>query len=289
MPSEHTHETPSSTEGPRLLQERSIGGILVHFVAMPTGVVGAGIVYLLATNEFTKRNARNALDWHLTVLGVAITTFGSLFVFAELTGQGATDVVVVPSLVASGAGAVISALFMLWTVVVFWTIIVGFVAMGKATFGTAWRYPLSPAVVDRIGSHVDLPGGWPLVILGYVMLLPVVMSGVFLGSMDGAAFFLSAFGLIGMIMVHTPLTAVAMYLHGERGRPRDADWRPHVVAYLGVPVAIAVIGYVLSGTVTDSINPAGDAMYVFLATFWISSIVYVSRWWTTEASQRGFR
>ncbi len=50
------------TPGPKLLEERSLGGILIHFLAIPTGVVGAGLLYLLAADEFTKRNARNALD-----------------------------------------------------------------------------------------------------------------------------------------------------------------------------------------------------------------------------------
>jgi len=80
------------TPGPKLLEERSLGGILIHFLAIPTGVVGAGILYLLATDEFTKRNARNALDWHLTVLLITAITFGSVLTYAELTGQGVTDV-----------------------------------------------------------------------------------------------------------------------------------------------------------------------------------------------------
>jgi len=82
--------------------------------------------------------------------------------------------------------------------------------------------------------------------------------------------------------VLNPVDMAAMYLHGERRRPRDADWQPHVVVYLGVPIAVSVVGYVLSGALADSINPAGDAMYVFLAAFWVSATVYLSRWWTTS-------
>jgi len=282
MPPDNTHETVSATEGPNLLDERSISGILVHFVAIPTGVVGAGLMYLLATNDFTKQNARNALDWHLTVLTFVVVTFGSLFTYAELTGQGTTDVVTLPSPVASGAALVISVLLTLWTGVVFWTIVVGFIAMAKATFGTAWRYPLSPALVDRYSSSISLSGEWPLVIIGYVVSAPTVIGAVFLGPWDGAGFVITWLGLFGLIMFLTPLTVAAMYLHGERRRPRDADWQPHVVVYLGVPIAVSVVGYVLSGALADSINPAGDAMYVFLAAFWVSATVYLSRWWTTS-------
>lgn len=282
MPSYNTHETVPTTEGPNLLDERSMGGILVHFVAIPTGIVGAGLMYLLATNDFTKQNARNALDWHLTVLAFVVVTFGSLFTYAELTGQGTTDVVTLPSPVASGADLVISVLLTLWTGVVFWTIVVGFIAMAKATFGTAWRYPLSPALVDRYGSSISLSGEWPLVIIGYVVSAPTVIGAVFLGPWDGTGFVITWLGLFGLIMFLTPLTMAAIYFHGERCRPRDADWQPHVVVYLGVPIAVSVVGYVLSGALADSINPAGDAMYVFLAAFWVSATVYLSRWWTTS-------
>lgn len=282
MPSKYTEETNATTPGPNLLEERSVGGILVHFVAIPTGVAGAGLVYLLATNGFTRRNARNALDWHLTVLALTVVTFGSLFTYAELTGQGAIDAVVLPSSATAVASIVVSALFTLWSAVILWSFLVGFIAMGKATFGTAWRYPLSPALVERFGSRVEFPGGWLLPILAYVVLTPLLIWGVFFGPTNGAAFFASAFGLLGLITVLTPLAGIAMYLHGERERPPDADWQPHVVAYVGVPLVIAVVGYVLSRTLTESVYPPGDAMYVFIAALWASSIVYLFRWQTTS-------
>ncbi|AUX09305.1 hypothetical protein AArcSl_1676 [Halalkaliarchaeum desulfuricum] len=284
MPSDCTHEPTPATQGPKLLEERTIGGILVHFVAIPTGVAGAGIVYLLATNEFTKRNARNALDWHLTVLALTVVTFGSLFTYAEFTGQGVTDVATLPSPVSTIASVVIPTLLTLWFLVTFWTFFVGLIAMGKATFGTAWRYPLSPALVDRYGSELDFPSKWPFVIFVYVVLLPLVIWGVFFGSTDGAAFFLSAFGLLGLIMLLTPLTAVAMYLHGERDQSRNTDWKPHVAAFVGTPILIAAAGYVISRVFTESMYPPGDAMYVFLAAFWVSSIVYLVRWWMTASN-----
>ena len=108
MSPDPTHETASTTEGPSLLEERSIGGILVHFLAIPTGVVGAGLVYLVSTNDFTRRNARNALDWHLTVLAFTVLTFGSLFTYAEVSGQGVTDVAVLPSAITTAAGLVVA-------------------------------------------------------------------------------------------------------------------------------------------------------------------------------------
>ncbi|AFK20808.1 DUF4870 domain-containing protein (plasmid) [Haloferax mediterranei ATCC 33500] len=275
-----TSASTSIAPGPELLNERSIGGILVHLLSIPTGVVGAGIVYLVATNEFTKRNARNALDWHLAVLALTVLTFGSAFTYAELTGQGITNGVPLSAPIAAGGSFVISALFLVWMIITTCTFLVGFIATGKAIFGDAWRYPLTPALVERFSSQVELPGGWPIVIVGYVVFAPLVIGGVFLGPHEGAAFFATVFGLFGLILVLTPLTGVAMYLHAKRASQTDTAWEPHTAAYIGAPVLVAVLAYALSGAFTDSINPGGDAMYVFLAAFWVTSITYVIRWKT---------
>lgn len=271
------------TPGPKLLDERSLSGILIHFLAIPTGVVGAGLLYLLATDEFTKRNARNALDWHLTVLLITAITFGSVFTYAELTGQGVTDVSILPSSMSTVAGMVISALLMLWVAVTAWTFAVGLIAMVKAIFGTAWRYPFSLALVERSGSHVNLSDRWPLVILGYIVLSPLLIWAVLFASASDAIVILSAFGLLGLILGLTPLTGIAMYRHGKENWLQDTDQQSHVFAHIGLPVLVAAIGYAVSWSVTQSVSPQGDAMYVFLAAFWISSIVYLIRWWTTSS------
>ena len=288
MDRQNSQPTPTPTDedatrGPQLLEERSVAGILVHFTAIPTGVVGAGLVYLLANNEFTRRNARNALDWHLTVLGLTAVTFGSLFIYSEGTGQGLGDIAVFPSSVSTAAGVIVPALLTLWVGAVFFTFLIGFITMGKATFGSAWRYPLSPPLVDRYGSAVSFDNNWPLVIVAYVVSFPVVMWGVFFGSDETAVFFLTGFGLIGLLFVLTPLTMGAMYLHGDRDRSPDADWQPPVVAYLGLPIGTGLLGYGGSRLLTDSAYPSGDAMYVFLAAFWVSAAVYLIRWWTASA------
>lgn len=272
----------STAPGPELLNERSIGGILVHLLSIPTGVVGAGIVYLVATNKFTKRNARNALDWHLAVLALTALTFGSVFTYAELTGQGITNGIMLSEPIAAGGSFVISALFLVWMIITICTFVVGLIATGKAIFGDAWRYPLAPALVERFSSRVELPGGWPIVIVGYVVFTPLVIGGVFSGPHEGAALFGTVLGLFGLILVLTPLTGVAMYLHATRANLTDTAWRPYIAAYIGVPVLVAVLAYALSGAFTDSINPGGDAMYVFLAAFWVASIAYVFQWRTAS-------
>jgi len=86
------------------------------------------------------------------------------------------------------------------------------------------------------------------------------------------------FGLMGLILVLTPLTGVAMYLHSKGDWLQGDAQQPYIVVHVGVPILVAAIGYAASSRFTQSIYPQGDAMYVFLAAFWISSIVYLIRW-----------
>lgn len=281
--SQTTATDGDATSEPQLLVDRSVAGILVHFIAIPTGIAGAGLVYLLASNEFTRRNARNALDWHLTVLGLTAATFGSLAIYTEGTGQGVTDIATFPSPVSTAAGVIVPVLLTLWGGVFFLTVAVGLAAMGKAIFGSAWRYPLSPPLVDRYGSFVAVDNNWPLVIAAYAVSFPAVMWGVFFGFDGTIVFFLVGFGLLGLLMILTPLTMGAMYIHGDRDRPRNAAWQPPVVAYLGVPIGVGLLGYGGSRLFTDSMYPLGDAMYVFLAVLWVSAAVYLSRWRATAS------
>ena len=282
-----TSTDEDATRGPQLLEDRSVAGILVHLLAIPTGVVGAGLVYLLASTEFTKRNARNALDWHLTVLGLTVVTFGSLFIYAAGTGQGFTEMVPLQSSVLTGAGIVVPGLLILWFGAMSFTFVAGLVAMGKAIFGSAWRYPLSFPFVDRYGAAIAVDTSWPLVIAAYVVSFPLVMAGIFVDPNEGVRFVLSTLGLLGLVLILTPVTVAVLYLHGHRDRPQNADWQPPVVAYIGLPVGFGVVGYGGSRLLTDSVSPSGDGMYVFLAVLWISVAVYLARWWTTPNGTSG--
>lgn len=273
----------STATGPELLDERSLGGILVHLLAIPTGVVGAALVYLLATSEFTRQNARNALDWHLTVLSLTLVTFGTLFGYAELSAADAANLVVLPTGVSGVVESAIWALVVLWVVVSVWSTLASIVAAGKAVFGTCWRYPFAPALVERIAPRVDRPDAWPVLLAGYAVAAPVVLGVALLGSRVGVGVLPTAFGLLCLI-VGTPVAVAAMYRHGQRDRPGNATWRPRVDLHVGAPAACGAGAYLVSRTVTDSINPAGDAAYVFLGAFWLSSLVYLARWRATASA-----
>ena len=68
---------PDAADGPELLAERSVLGIFIHPITLLTGFFGVGIVlaafvYLLSSHQFTRENARNALNWHLSVFLLAL-------------------------------------------------------------------------------------------------------------------------------------------------------------------------------------------------------------------------
>lgn len=137
MSSNPTHETNSSAVSSGRLEARSTAGILVHLVAIPTGVVGAGLVYLASSDEFTRRNARQVLNWHLTVFMVWGLS-GGLFAVQSggISYQVATHSVrlsVSPTPVTGVEGMVF--------VVLLLTVAYGIVATLKATVGSVWPYP----------------------------------------------------------------------------------------------------------------------------------------------------
>ncbi|PCR91562.1 DUF4870 domain-containing protein [Natrinema ejinorense] len=140
-------QTPS--HGPELLTDRSIAGIAVHPLAFLTGIIGAGFVYVVSTNEFTRVNARNALNWHLSVLVLSVVAVVTFVLGAdELTVAGeAMELSVLPTPLETVAGLVGTVLLLAagfaWLLTGLFTAI----ATVKAIFGTPWEYPLARDIV----------------------------------------------------------------------------------------------------------------------------------------------
>lgn len=149
-PNEESTDRDRTTEqpGPALLNERPLLGIFVHLAALFAGFFGlgfavAGVVYSLSDHEFTRENARQALNWHLFTLAFSVTFFGFAFVFVFTADAiPLPDVVLlVPFLVIFVGLFVSMALLVL-------TIVFALIATVRAIFGEAWVYPLAPDVVD---------------------------------------------------------------------------------------------------------------------------------------------
>ncbi|QGA83692.1 DUF4870 domain-containing protein [Halomicrobium sp. LC1Hm] len=146
-----TSNTSAPKDGPELLDERPVGGILVHPFALLTAGIGAGLVYLVANHEFTRTNARNVLNWHLSVLAltaIAVLTFtlgadeltiGSRVVDWSLLGPPLdTIVAIVGTLLLLLTGCV-------WSLTWVFTLI----ATVKAILGDPWNYPFAREFVNR--------------------------------------------------------------------------------------------------------------------------------------------
>ena len=142
--------TPTAS-GPELLDERSLGGILVHLLGLITGFFGPGIVYAVANNEYTRENARHALNWHVTVFALTVVAFVTFFLGAdELTvGGEPTEFSLLPAPLDTVFAAVGVLLVLLLFVAILLTLVYTIVATVKAIFGSVWTYPGSVDIVGR--------------------------------------------------------------------------------------------------------------------------------------------
>lgn len=140
--------------------ERSLPGVVIHPLAF-FGLVGLGALpaaglYLAARTSFTRANARNALNWHLSVL-----TLGAVTVLA--LGVGRTKGIIrgelidwqlLPGVVATLVGLVGLLLVIFWMVAWLLTVVFAVVATFNAVVGYTWRYPFAPDIVGWLDKRV---------------------------------------------------------------------------------------------------------------------------------------
>ncbi|TQQ80894.1 DUF4870 domain-containing protein [Halonotius terrestris] len=150
MPPETT-----TTDGSENSDEPSLGGILIHPITF-LGVFGvgfliAGLVYAVADRPFTRANARNALNWHLSVFGLAAVT-GGLFVLGHtgiVDGSETVGWSLLPAPIDAVVGTIGVVFFVLTLVAGLLTIVFSIVATINAVVGDAWPYPFAPELIER--------------------------------------------------------------------------------------------------------------------------------------------
>lgn len=144
MSSNTTTNADANTNG--LLERRPLSAILVHFFGLLTGIVGPGLVYLLSSHEFTRENARHALNWHLSVSALALAMLVSLLLGVDefdLPGGGTVEVLVLPGPLDVVFFIVAFVLVFVLAIASFANLIFPCLATGKAIFGSAWKYPFA--------------------------------------------------------------------------------------------------------------------------------------------------
>jgi len=133
--------TPPAS-GPELLDERSLGGIFVHILGLLTGFVGPAVVYAVSDHEFTRENARHALNWHVTVFVLAAVSIVTFFI-----GADETSILPAPLDTVFGVIGILLLIVLMIVFLVTWAYIA--VATLKAIYGSVWTYPGSVDIVER--------------------------------------------------------------------------------------------------------------------------------------------
>lgn len=141
----------ATTSGPELLDERSLGGIFVHLLGLFTGFLGPILVYAVSNHEFTRANARHAINWHVSVFVLMLVAFVMFFLGAdELTvGGETTEVSLLPAPLDLVFGVVGFLLVLVLLLAVILTLVYTIVATVKAIFGSVWTYPGAIDFVKR--------------------------------------------------------------------------------------------------------------------------------------------
>lgn len=90
--------------------------ILAHILSLVAGFIPALIIFLVAKDNFSKENAKNALNWQISSIIYMIVSFILIFV---LIG------------------------FLLFPAVIILNLVFTIIATVKASNGETWKYPLA--------------------------------------------------------------------------------------------------------------------------------------------------
>lgn len=119
--------------------------VVTHLLGLVTWIFGPLLVYLVTDDEYTQRNAARAIQWGLTLVGLAVFIvvglfFGPLLLVDSLSFfEGGWGLVVVLYLVALGASGIV---VLLHTIVC----LIGAV---QAANGVLWTYLLTVRVLEN--------------------------------------------------------------------------------------------------------------------------------------------
>lgn len=270
--------TSATQPGPALLEKRTLTGIFVHLLGVGTLFVLPGLVYLVSNHDFTRENARNAVDWQV-FYAASVVAFFALFgavALADslLAGVLAPEVVAGWSLLLTVGVVALGAMLLL-------NVVFASVATVKAVFGDTWEYPLAPDIVDRLRSQHTGDSRWWGWVGMYALVAPltfVYLAWVVLGGyIEQGWAFLSSFALVVLLVLASVLTVAALFRDAKHLGETDAAWQPSWVPYLGVPFGVAVLTSLLSASLRNSENPAGDGVYGFMFVLWVASVAYLFR------------
>ena len=148
----------------------SVAGVVVHLLALAAGIAAfvltsdiaaaglafagvAALVLAASQNSFTRANARNALNWSLSVLVFAIVSAIPTVLYA-MDGQFYGYTVsgpILPSALDSAVKTGSFALVIATMLALVATVCFAAFAAWRAAMGTPWSYPFAASVVEWLG------------------------------------------------------------------------------------------------------------------------------------------
>lgn len=199
-----------------------------------------------------------------------------------LVGSSATALVFITNTVSS-IGALSSRMTVVAVAVLPVAIVLGsglsvLVTMASAAFADWMRTRVDSEhrVVETAAAGETAVGDsrWWLVVAAYALAAPPVLYYALGVRPDsGPEVGLMVVGLFVLV----PLSVVALvglFIDATTPRSRGTDWVPSVCLYVGGPIGVAVVVYLL-GIVRGVSYPPGDASYSFLGALWCLSVVYL--------------
>lgn len=277
MSNEHdipTGPAPTSQPGPDVLAERTLTGIFVHLIGFLTSFIGPLLIYVVSDHDFTRENARNAMNWqffYVTVLAGAILLFGGVFVADT----------VLPDVIVVALFLVVFALFLSVVLIGFLNFVFPLVATGKAIFGGTWEYPIAPDFFDLERSTFGVEFEWWKLIAVYVFTAPLLFGALLWSALgeepDSGIWFGAFFATLLFVLVASLFALVLLYKDIEDVRSTEMSWKPNWMPYLGAPIGGGVATYLAAAYYIQSDNPSGDAVYGYMVVLWLVSVVFLYR------------
>ncbi|MFC4449560.1 DUF4870 domain-containing protein [Halorussus aquaticus] len=146
-PNSASPKSPSTQPGPSLLAERSLLGIFVHVIGLLSGFVGPCFVYWVSDHEFTRANARNALNWQLFLTPAFLVATAVVAV-----PMGVSNWFEIPDVIEFVLFVPVAVVVVALTLLSLMAFVLPIVATVKAIFGKTWEYPIAPDFVSRVGG-----------------------------------------------------------------------------------------------------------------------------------------
>ncbi|MFC3959719.1 DUF4870 domain-containing protein [Halovivax cerinus] len=262
--------------GPRILADRTLGGIFVHLLGLVSGFVLPTAVYLVSDHDFTRTNARNAINWQFLYAGLYVVLFGLLGVAVAI------DTVAPESTIASTVAFAFALAFAIGfvgtTILLLANLAFGLIATGTAIFGSAWSYPFAPDFVGWFEASVGGARTRRVALVGYALTAPIAFAAVFRMVMsETATGELIAAGFAGAtFLVVASFIAPAIVVRDVRAAGETRSVSPTAwVASVGVPLAVAGLTYLLATLQFESTYPAGDAIYAFAGAVWVVTVAFL--------------